>query len=57
MSPGISEFLCQTKVDGVNQVSFLPEAHQKVVRLNVTMNKVLSVNKLNAAYLKKYISL
>ncbi len=55
MSPGISELLCQSKVDCVNQISFLPESHQKIVRFNVTMNEVLSVNKLDTANLKKHL--
>ena len=37
----ISVFLCQSKVNNINKVSFLAEPHQKVIRLNVSVNEIL----------------
>jgi hypothetical protein len=48
----VTVFLGQTKVNDVDQVSFLSQAHQKIIRLHVPMNEVLGVDVLNAAYLQ-----
>ena len=40
----ISEFLCETKVDDVDLVSALANAHQEVVRFDITMNEVAGVD-------------
>ena len=47
-SPGIFVPLCQTKVNYVDDVLLLAEADQKVVRLNITMNKAVQVDELYA---------
>ncbi len=48
----ITVFLGQTKVNDVDQVAFLSQAHQKVIRLHISVNEVLGVDVLNAADLK-----
>ncbi len=49
----ITVFLGQTKVNDVDQVAFLSQAHQKVIRLHISVNEVLGVDVLNAADLRK----
>lgn len=44
MGSRVTEFLGQTEVDDVDEVSFLGQAHQEVVGLYVTMNEVLRVD-------------
>lgn len=50
----ITIFLCQTEVNYVDQVALLSQAHQKVIRLHVSVNEVLGVDVLNAADLNIY---
>ena len=47
----VAEFLGQAEVDGVDQIALFAETHQKIVRLYITVDKVLSVNKLDSANL------
>ena len=51
MRPCISILLGQTKVDDIDEISFFAEAHQKVVRLDITMNEIFAVDIFNSAYL------
>jgi hypothetical protein len=53
MCSRISELLRQPEIDGVHQVALLAQAHQEVVRLDVSMNEILSVDELDTTYLKK----
>lgn len=52
MCPGVTVFLGQAKVDDVDQVSLLPEPHQEVIGLHVSVDKVLGVDVLDSADLK-----
>ena len=47
MCASVSVFLCQSKVDDVNKVSFLAEPHQKVVRLDIPVDEIFRMNELN----------
>lgn len=40
----VTIFLCQTKVNDVDLVATLPDAHEKVVGLNVTVDKRLGMD-------------
>lgn len=40
---GVAIFLCQAKVDDVDQVSLLAEPHQEVIGLYVSVDEVLRV--------------
>ena len=51
MGPSISVLLCQTKVNDVDKISFLAEAHQEIVWLHITMNEILAVHIFYSAYL------
>ena len=53
VSAGIAVFLCQTKVNDVDQVSLLPQSHQEVVRLHVAVDEILGVNVLQSTYLRR----
>lgn len=46
---GITVFLGQAEVNDVDQVAFLPQAHEEVVRLHVPVDEVLGVDVLDAA--------
>lgn len=35
MSPTVTELFGQTKVDNVNEVTFLTEAHEKIIGLDI----------------------
>jgi len=37
----VAVLLCQSEVDDVHKVTLLAETHQKIVRLYITMDKVL----------------
>lgn len=52
MCPGVTVFLGQAKIDDVDQVSLLPEPHQEVIGLHVSVDKVLGVDVLDSADLK-----
>ena len=53
MCPRISKLLCESEVDGVDQVALLAEPHEEVVRLDVAVDEVLAVDELDAADLEK----
>lgn len=55
MCAGVTVFLGQAKVNDVNQVALLPQTHQEIVWLHISVNKVLGVNVFNAADLEKSI--
>jgi hypothetical protein len=40
----VSELLCETKIDDIDLVAALADAHQEVVRLDVTVNEVARVD-------------
>jgi hypothetical protein len=46
----VSVLLGQTKINDEQLVAVSPDAHEKVVWLNVSMNEVLVVDKLNSPY-------
>lgn len=48
--PVVSELLGQTKVDQKEFVAVTPDAHEEVVGLDVSVDEVFVVNKLDAAY-------
>ncbi len=50
---GIAVFLCQAKVDDVDQVALLAQPHQEVVWLHVPVDEVLGVDVFNAADLRR----
>lgn len=52
MCPGVTVFLGQAKIDDVDQVSLLPEPHQEVIGLHISVDKVLGVDVLDSADLK-----
>ncbi len=52
VSSCIAILLGQTKVNYVDQISFLSQTHQEVVRLHVSVNEVLGMDVLNPADLK-----
>ena len=51
----ISILFCQTKINNVHKVSFLPKTHEEVVWFNISMDKVFWMNVLYSANLKKKI--
>lgn len=50
--PSVSVLLGQAEVDDVNKIAFLPQAHEEVIGLHVSVDKVLRVDVLNTADLK-----
>jgi hypothetical protein len=44
----IAKFLCEAKVDDVNEVRAMAGAHNKVGGLDVAMDEVVRMNKFNA---------
>ena len=44
----VTVFLCQSKVDDVDLISTLPNPHQEIVRLDITMDEGLGVDVLDA---------
>mmetsp|Transcript_16937 Transcript_16937/g.33938 ORF Transcript_16937/g.33938 Transcript_16937/m.33938 type:complete len:319 (+) Transcript_16937:608-1564(+) len=46
---GIAILLCKPKIDDIDLVCFLAETHQKVVRLDITMNEALRVHEFDTA--------
>ena len=53
MRTGITILLGQAKVNDVDQVPFLPQAHEKIVRLDITMDEVLGMDVLNSTNLQR----
>ena len=43
----VTIFLCQSKVDDIDLISTLPNSHQEIVRLDVTMDERLGVDVLD----------
>lgn len=56
MRPRITVFLCETKVNDVDLVAPLTDTHQKVIRFDITMDKVLGVDVLDSGKLTIAIS-
>ena len=54
MRSGISIFLGKSKVNNVYQVPLLPQSHQKIIWLHISMDEVFGVNVLYSADLQKY---
>ena len=52
VSLGVAVLLGQPKVDDVDEVALLAEAHQEVVGLDVSVDEVLGVNVLHPTDLK-----
>ena len=52
MCASVSIFLCQSKVDDVDKVALLAEAHQKVVRFDISVDEIFRMNELNSADLE-----
>lgn len=50
--PSVSVLLGQAEVDDVNEVAFLPQAHEEVIGLYVSVDEVLRVDVLDTADLK-----
>lgn len=48
----VTIFLGQAKVNDVDQVSFLAQSHQEIVRLHVSVDEVLGVDVLDTTDLK-----
>ena len=46
----VAVFLGQTKVDDIDLISTLPNAHQEVVRLDITMDERFGMDILNTGY-------
>lgn len=46
---GITVFLGQAEVNDVDQVAFLPQAHEEVIRFHIPVDEVLGVDVLDAA--------
>ena len=53
MCSGISVLFGKSKVNNVNQVSFLSQSHQKIVRFHITMNEIFGVDVLYPADLQQ----
>ena len=49
----VPELLGQAKVNGVDEVPLLAQAHEEVVWLDVAVDEVLTVDELNATYLRR----
>ena len=49
---GVPILLGQSKVDDVDQVALLAQTHQEVVWLHISVDEVLGVDVLDAAYLE-----
>ncbi len=43
----VTVFLGETKIDDIDLISTLPDAHQEIIRLDVTVNEGLCVNVFN----------
>lgn len=50
--PSVSVLLGQAEVDDVNEVAFLPQAHEEVIGLHVSVDEVLGVDVFDTADLK-----
>jgi hypothetical protein len=53
MSLGVTILLGKTKINDVDLVASLSDAHQEVVRLDITMDEVTGVNVFDARYLNR----
>ena len=53
MRPSISVLLGQTKVDNIDEVSFLAKAHQEIIWLHIAMNEIFAVDVFYSTYLWK----
>lgn len=52
MCASVAVFLGQTKVDNVDQVALLAQAHEEVVWLHISVDEVLGVDVLDTADLR-----
>lgn len=48
MSLAVSVFFGKTKIDHIDDVGFVSEANQKVIRFNISVDVILAVDKLNS---------
>ena len=48
----ITVLLGQAEVDDINEIAFLAQSHQEVVRLYIPVNEVFRMYVFNTAYLK-----
>lgn len=48
MSPAITIFFGQTKINDVNEIAFFPQPHEKIIRLYISVNEVSSVDEFNS---------
>jgi len=51
MRLGIAILFGKTKVNNIHLISTLSNAHQEVVRLDITMNEIFRMDIFNAGYL------
>ena len=52
MGAGVAVLLGQAEVDDVDQVALLPQTHEEVVRLHVSVDEVLGVDVLDPTDLR-----
>ena len=48
MGLGVTEFLCETKIDNVNLVTAFADAHQEIVGFDIAVNEITRVDVLDA---------
>jgi hypothetical protein len=48
MSLWVANFICETKIDDIDLVTVLPNAHQEVMRLDIAVDEIMRVNVLNS---------
>ena len=48
MSSGITVLLGQAKVNDVDKIAFLPQPHEKIIGLHVSVNEILGMDVLNS---------
>ena len=53
MCAGITILLGQAKVNDVHQIAFLPQTHEEIVRLDITMNEVLGMDIFDSTNLQR----
>ena len=44
MSLRVAEFFCETEIDDVDLVTAFPNAHQEVIRFDITVDEITRVN-------------
>ena len=53
MSLRVAEFFGETKIDDINLVITLPDAHQEIIRLDIVVNEIPRVDVLDTRDLIK----